>query len=193
MPVSEPGPVQKPAPAPAPVLTKPASIKPLSPRRFGLQTTISQEAHDDLQRAQALLGHQIPHGDVAQVLERALRALVVQLEKQKFAATSRPRTPRTQTSDSRAIPAVVRRAVWKRDGGRCTFVSATGHRCSRRSGLEFDHLLEVARGGTSTIGNLRLRCRPHNQFTAERTFGLDFMRHKRSRTRPQEPARAPSP
>jgi hypothetical protein len=45
--------------------------------------------------------------------------------------------------------------------------------------LEFDHILPVARGGESTADNLRLRCRAHNQYEAERTFGAEFMRQKR--------------
>ena len=50
-------------------------------------------ALDDLRRAQALLSHQIPNGDLERVFERALRGLVERLEEYKFAATSRPRTP----------------------------------------------------------------------------------------------------
>jgi len=73
----------------------------------------------------------------------------------------------------------VRRAVWERDGGQCTFVSESGRRCDARKPLEFDHVRELARGGESTVENLRLRCRAHNQYTAECTFGSEFMRHKR--------------
>ena len=29
------------------------------------------------------------------------------------------------------------------------------------------------------MSGIRLRCRAHNQYTAERTFGAEFMRHKR--------------
>jgi hypothetical protein len=29
------------------------------------------------------------------------------------------------------------------------------------------------------VDGIQLRCRAHNQFTAERTFGAEFMRHKR--------------
>src|SRR2546423_15690563 len=45
--------------------------------------------------------------------------------------------------------------------------------------LEFDHVDEVARGGKATVEGIRLRCRAHNQYTAECTFGKEFMRHKR--------------
>jgi hypothetical protein len=73
----------------------------------------------------------------------------------------------------------VKRAVWQRDGGRCTFVGESGRRCEAKRGLEFDHVTEYARGGEATVDGIRLRCRGHNQLTAERTFGAGFMRHKR--------------
>jgi hypothetical protein len=37
----------------------------------------------------------------------------------------------------------------------------------------------VARGGASTVENLRLRCGAHNQYEAERIFGAEFMSRKR--------------
>jgi hypothetical protein len=45
--------------------------------------------------------------------------------------------------------------------------------------VEYDHVHPVARGGAATLDNLRLRCRAHNQYAAECTFGSDFMREKR--------------
>jgi hypothetical protein len=89
----------------------------------------------------------------------------------------------------------VKRAVWQRDGGQCTFVGDTGHRCEARGDVEFDHVKEFARGGEATVDGLRLRCRGHNQHTAERTFGAEFMRRKRAEARARakaarEPARA---
>jgi len=58
-------------------------------------------------------------------------------------------------------------------------VSEAGNRCPARTGLEFDHIREFARGGEATVSGIRLRCRAHNQFEAERTFGAEFMRQKR--------------
>jgi len=40
-------------------------------------------------------------------------------------------------------------------------------------------LTPIARGGKSTVENLRLRCRTHNQYEAEIVFGERFMREKR--------------
>jgi hypothetical protein len=73
----------------------------------------------------------------------------------------------------------VKREVFKRDGGQCTYTSESGHRCEARGDVEFDHVIEVARGGGSTAADVQLRCRGHNQFTAEQTFGAGFMKAKR--------------
>ena len=62
-----------------------------APERYLLRVTLSRDAHDKLERARALLRHTIPNGDPATVIDRALTALVEQLEKRKIAATSRPR------------------------------------------------------------------------------------------------------
>jgi hypothetical protein len=179
-----PGPVELSAPGRMEAFELPPRVAPLSPRRFALQLTMGQTMHDDLRYAQELLSHQIPSRDVTQVLHRALRALIGQLERRKFAATGKPRRrPQRPTSGGRHVPAHVKRAVWERDGGRCTFVSETGRRCPARTLLEFDHIDEVARGGQASIGRMRLRCRAHNQYGAERTFGVEFMRHKREAAR----------
>lgn len=76
-----------------------------------------------------------------------------------------------------------KRAVWERDSGQCTYVSDHGHLCPARSRLEFDHVLEVARGGEATVAGIRLRCRAHDQYTAERAFGARFMCEKRLEAR----------
>lgn len=162
--------IQPPAPA--------ERVTPLAPKRFGLECTLDQETFDLLRRAQALMGHQNPSEEIAPVIKRALELLVGHLERQKFAATAHPGRSRGCTS-ARRIPAAVKRAVWERDGGRCTFVSDGGKRCTALAMLEFDHLDPVARGGATTADNVRLLCRAHNQYAAECVFGADFMDHKR--------------
>ena len=153
-------------------LTPRPRIVPLAPQRFALQVTIGQHTLDKLHRAQELLSHQVPSGDVAEVLDRSLDALILKLEKTKCAATDRPRTPRRRSKTSgRYIPALVRRAVWKRDGGRCTFVSDKGQRCPSRKRLEYDHIDEVARGVPATVSNIRLRCRPTINTPQSRRLG----------------------
>jgi hypothetical protein len=159
-------------------------VTPLSSQSYALQVTLAQKTHDKLRYLQSLLGHQVPSGDLAAVLDWALDAAIARREKQKFAACAHPRPGRGASKPgTRYVPAHVRRTVWHRDGGQCTFVSGAGKRCPARDRLEFDHVEPVARGGTATVGGIRLRCRAHNQYEAERTFGADFMRHKRETAR----------
>ena len=46
-------------------------IAPLSAESYALQFTIGKETHDKLRHVQALLSHQLPSGDIAQVIDRA--------------------------------------------------------------------------------------------------------------------------
>jgi hypothetical protein len=86
----------------------------------------------------------------------------------------------------RYVPAAIRRAVWARDGARCTYVDARGHRCRETGRLELHHEAPYARGGPPTESNLCLRCRAHNDLAAERDFGRDFMARKKGMTLPHE-------
>ena len=161
-----------------------------APERYAIQCTVSRATFEKLRHAQELLGHVVPSGELAQVLDRALDVLIVQLERRKFARTDRPRRCRPSES-ARHVPASVKRTVRERDVGRCTFVSGSGHRCESRTRLEYDHVEPVATGGHATSKGLRLRCRAHNQLEAEQQFGRDFMNAKRETGgRPDPPGRA---
>jgi len=175
--------------APGPV--EGTQVQPLSQNcpAFLVRVVLPKSTRDKLSHAQALLSHAVPAGDLAQVFDRALDALISQLESRRLGTSTRdshrgaPGSGSAPESGShkvsRYIPASVRRAVWERDEGRCTFVSITGGRCRCRRFIELDHIVPFARGGKPTVENLRLRCSAHNQFEAERMFGAEFMRRKR--------------
>jgi hypothetical protein len=150
-----------------------------------VRIALTDATHAKLRHAQALLAHAIPGADPAQVVDRALDALIAQLERRKFAATKRPRhaRPDMKTKNPRNVSAHVKRTVWQRDEGRCAFVSGHGRRCSARALLEFDHMDPVARGGTASVERVRLLCRAHNQFEAERVFGRAFIQRRREQSR----------
>jgi HNH endonuclease len=166
--------------APPPPARRPV-IEETSPQRYRVQFTIG-ESHDKLRRLQALLRREIPDGDPAAIVDRALTLILEKVERKKLAVVARPRParpirPGTDTQDwrtipcSRDIPDHVKRASWRRDGGQCAFVSADGHRCTERTFLEFHHVIAHAKGGRATVDNISLRCRRHNQYEAELVFG----------------------
>ncbi len=134
-------------------------------------STAKAETCQKLRRAQDLLRHQIPDGNPAEIFDRALSALLEELERKKLAASDRPRPSRGTDPRSRHIPAEVKRAVWVRDGGRCAFVAKDGRRCAERGLLEFHHAHPYAAGGNASVVNIALRCRPHNGYEAALYFG----------------------
>ena len=174
-----------------------AASAPLSPGRFKLQVTLGQAAHDKLEQLRDLLRHQVPDGDLANIVELAVDTLLAKTLKQRFAQTSIPRKPRptklkpkprvrSRRVPSRYIPRAVVREVHARDGERCTFVSPHGRRCTARAFLELHHHdTPYAHGGEATTDNLRLTCRLHNALFAERDFGKAFMRAKLREVREQ--------
>jgi hypothetical protein len=141
-----------------------------SPAPNRLQFTNSKETHDTLRRVQNLLCREIPDGDPAVIFDRALQLLVRDVEKKKLGATARPRAPRACTIDGLHIPAHVRRAVWKRDGGRCAFVGKSG-RCTETRYIEWHHVQPRGHHGPATIDNISLRCRAHNVYESDLVFG----------------------
>ena len=133
---------------------------------------MDQQAHDDLRSLQDMMRREIPDGDPAAIVARALRLLREHAEKKAFAGTSKPRPPRGTKPGSRDIPAAVQRTVWRRDGGQCCFVAGNGRRCEERSYLEYHHAeVPYVRGGEATVENISLRCRAHNVYEAELLFG----------------------
>jgi hypothetical protein len=152
-----------------------------------LELTAGQALHDKLQQLTNLLRHQVPDGNLATIVERAVDLLLDKTVKQRFAQTRAPRKPRaikrSRKPNSRYIPRAVMREVHQRDGGQCTFVSPDGKRCCERGFLEFHHHVPYGRGGNATAENLRLACRAHNALFAERDFGTGYMRSKLLRAR----------
>jgi len=153
---------------------------PLSPRRYRLHVTIGQPAKDALEELRNLLSHQIPDGDPALVVEKALALLLAETKRKRAALSKRPRRKvQKATKKTRAIPAHVRRAVFARDEGRCAFVDEDGQRCGSAWQVELHHCVPYGRDGPHTVENVQLRCRAHNQFEAEREFGKAFMAQRR--------------
>jgi 5-methylcytosine-specific restriction endonuclease McrA len=61
-----------------------------------------------------------------------------------------------ETSPREPIPESVRLFVWQRDKGQCV-------KCGARQRLEFDHIIPVVAGGSSTERNVQLLCEACNR------------------------------
>jgi 5-methylcytosine-specific restriction endonuclease McrA len=100
---------------------------------------------------------------------RDRRVLLNDLSKTKFAASNRPQRGPVAHARTRHVPARIKREVWTRDGGRCAYQGEQG-RCAETGFLEFHHVVPYADGGETSVNNVELRCRRHNQYEAELWF-----------------------
>jgi 5-methylcytosine-specific restriction endonuclease McrA len=195
VPVCDARPARDAAPI-GPALSTQRRLEPLSPHRFGVRFTADAEFREILEEVRALASHREPSGDLMSLMKRGLEAYRRELQKERFGVGKKPRRVRRQHAGSepanrtRHIATTVAREVYLRDGGCCTFCAEDGRRCGARRFLELDHITPWAVGGESTVENLRLRCRAHNQHSARRYFGAELVcamvgshrRHESSRT-----------
>ena len=177
-----------------------AAVDPIAPARFEPERyRVQFEAGDEyvqlVEKAKALLSHAAPRAGLVELHLRAMRSLVAELEREKYAVTDRPRsaaadsntelTPEAPRQRGRHVPAAIRRTVFERDTGRCTYRTETGERCRETAWLELHHLKAFALGGEHRLENVTLRCRAHNALAAEEDFGSDFVARARE-SRPHE-------
>lgn len=161
-----------------------ARTEPLGARRFSIRFTADEKVHDQLQELRSLLRHSVADGDVGEILARAIGALLKQVRNAKIGECASPRSSQSMRSSitksprkkpARHIPVAIRREVWARDEGRCTFQSENGLSCESRDAIEFHHRIPWALCSEHTVDNIALRCRPHNQHEAELDFGTAHM------------------
>jgi hypothetical protein len=160
----------------------PRVIEPLSPGRYKVQFTASAALRDKIERLTELMRSEIPDGNLAAVIERAVTEKLERVEARRFGKAAAPRKTLAETnteSASRHIPAAVRRVVSHRDAWRCRFVDEQGLRCSERARLEFHHRLPFGMGGDHSPGNLSLLCPQHNRYLAERDYGRAAIRRRK--------------
>jgi hypothetical protein len=171
-------------------LTSEAASNRFRPAASGSSLRRGAEFSDKLEQARQLLSHAIPSGDLGELMERALDALHEQETRQRFGA-GRPRQRRQLKEGSRHVSVEVVRAVWERDGARCTFVDSQGRRCTERRFLTLEHRVPFACGGPPTAENLCLLCSAHNLASARQVFGQEHIAasiRERGEHAPNEPA-----
>jgi hypothetical protein len=93
--------------------------------------------------------------------------------------------PRRRDGPRAAVPAAMKRAVWARDQGRCSWPLDGGGCCGSTLRLELDHIVPWADWGGETEANLRLTCAAHNRLAARQFFGERVMGRYRGVREPE--------
>jgi hypothetical protein len=160
-------------------------VEPVTADLRRLHITVRRAVLQKLAAARDALSHSMPNATDDEILEAGLDLLLQRATKRKGIVEKPRREPPTSKPDY--IPAHVRRAVWGRDGGRCQFKLDNGEICGSTYQVELDHIQPRARGGPSTVDNVRCACRPHNQLAARQLFGDALIERCIRRSRPRAP------
>lgn len=172
-----------PAPAAASEET-PASAAPQEPppffqppQRVFFSFTADERLLAAVERAKELLQNKYGKPEFEHVFFEAVGALLEKIDPDARAVKARsPRAAPVDGERRRTTPSWVKRAVWRRDRGRCVFRGDAGRRCGSRAGLQYDHVLPWALGGRSDDpANVRLLCRRHNALEARRALGEEVV------------------
>ena len=138
--------------------------------RLKLSFSILEDKQELIDEAKRVLSGKLPRGaSLEELFVAGLESLVN--EHKKKAKSLGSRKSRGSKKGSRHIPAKIRKEVLERDGHKCTYISETGKACGCKWDLELDHVIPFADGGEHTADNLRVLCRAHNQYLAEKRFG----------------------
>jgi hypothetical protein len=142
--------------------------------RFSARATFMNKMH----KIKSLASHRLPpNPSFEQVFELAMDGFLEKHDplarhERCANAPARPRADASQASrKGRYVSAELRDRVFARDMGQCTYMGPDGRRCGSGHVLQIDHIQPVARGGASTMNNLRLLCAYHNRLEAGRLMG----------------------
>lgn len=162
-------------------------------KRYRIQFSAKPQTVEKLERVKKLLSGKFPRGaSTEEALETILDEYISRhcpFEKAKRSVVRDRAASKTNEAmelsehdmNHRYIPSNIRLEVLMRDGFRCTYIGKDGRRCESCWDLELDHHpVPFARGGSSTVGNLRTLCSSHNQFSATVLYGRKFMRERQS-------------
>jgi hypothetical protein len=163
-------------PAPAPM-----TVEPKNAEQSRLHLTVTREFLRKLDAARDALSHSRPGASEQEILEAGLD-LVLERSAKRKGLVKKPRAADLRENEggedqqrSRYIPAAIRRAVWERDGGRCQVPLEGRGVCGSTFQVELDHIIPWAKGGKSTVTNLRCACRAHNGLAAREAYGNEVM------------------
>lgn len=198
--LAKPPPTEEPAagqpevtrPMPAEAVREQASaprptLEPVAADRYKVTFAASKRLVGKLDELRCLRSFLGPEAlEMERMLEDAVDLLIAHERKQRFAVGAKPRkskaADRGEVSASRQIPAEIRRAVYERDGGCCTYLhrdrEGERRRCGSRWKLTFEHLVPFAVSRRHRVDEITLRCAGHNRLAADQAFGAAWMEQR---------------
>jgi len=152
------------------MIYRPSRSLALRPReeRYEIKFSLSKKDFEKLACVKAKLSNTLGK-DLS--MEALINCFVSDYEKKQ--SIKRKLSKKPPRTDTRRVSVSVKKEVFKRDHGQCSYVAPDGTRCTEKHYLHFDHIVPFAKGGSSESLNLRLLCSRHNKLLAEQVFGKD--------------------
>ena len=140
-------------------------------RRVKLECVVDEAVAKKIERAKQILRHKYPKGKLEDILNEALDLLLEKKDPQrKFQKMTRKAAAKPFKTSTRYLSTALKKEVWLRDQGMCTYIGKNGKACTEQGGLHYDHIHPFALGGQATPENIRLLCQSHNLYRAQQTF-----------------------
>jgi hypothetical protein len=189
-----------------PSATGPEKVKPITATLTELKIYVNEETLKKLEKLKNLLAHQNPTGLYGNLLgiiaDLALdkvdpERIEARIQKRKvkvkgsFAppaeevpaqtavlaqTVAAAQTVGLKPSNPRSLSRSIRRQVYLRDRGCCSFQDpVSGRVCGSSFQTQIEHVVPVALGGTSELTGLKIYCRSHNLWSGVEKLGKEAM------------------
>lgn len=139
-----------------------------------MNLTVPDDVLDMMTRLKELWAHVDPSMDNVEVMRRAFKLALAKVDPTQ----KKPTQSTTESEKNRSSKRLTYygkefdRTLWERANAQCEFVDDKTHRrCDCRFGLQREHVIPLAKGGTNSLSNMELLCASHNQLRARRVFG----------------------
>jgi hypothetical protein len=139
-----------------------------------MSLTVPDDVKDMMTRLKELWAHVDPSMDNVEVIRRAFKLALEKVDPTK----TKKRTAQPTSAKHRGTNRLsyygkeFDRTLWQKAGSRCEYIDQeTGRRCECKFGLQREHVVPLAKGGTNEISNMKLLCATHNQLRARQVFG----------------------
>ena len=179
---------------------KKSEVEPAQKEVFNFRFSADEEFKKKIERVAEVLGIDNPEGNLDEVIEKALEIALEKKDPQRKLERRKKRQEKKKNREdsqsknkvkegkenlnccnskerNRYIPDETREIVLERANYQCEYHSESGIRCNQRTHLEIDHIILFAFGGSNDAENLRVLCKSHNLFEAQKHFPQFYEKH----------------
>lgn len=146
----------------APEKARPDKINPISEKHIEMKFTASTELQQKVNQLRGLLAHKYPELSLGELFEKLCDLGLNEWNPSKTAAPRKCRVRRTSNVRTSI------QELFLRCQNQC-------ENCGSNYALEIDHIIPLAKGGSSQPENLRILCRTCNQRSAIKEFRINKM------------------